>query len=150
MSTATHARRRWMSVVAKADCAELEALCGVLGPLPAFEWLRRPESGLAMVRGRIGGTGAKFNVGEISLTRCALRIDSGVTGFAYVQGRSARHAELAAIVDALMQDPGRRDDVDEKVVSPLESLQRDRTRRDARRAAATRVDFYTVVRGENT
>ena len=149
MTTATNARRRWMSVVAKADCAELDALCGRLEPLPGFQWLRRPETGLVMVRGRIGGTGAKFNVGEMSLTRCALRIDGGAAGFAYVQGRSARHAELAAVVDALMQDPQRREDVDAAVVAPLESAQRERTLRDARKAAATRVDFYTVVRGED-
>src|SRR5688500_10817389 len=94
-------RRRWMSVLAKAPHTELEALCDALNPLPDYEWLRRPETGLIMVRARIGGTGAKFSLGDMSLTRCALRLSTGTIGFAFVKGRSKRHAELAAIVDGL-------------------------------------------------
>ena len=145
----TGPRRRWMSVLAKADTDTLETLCDSLQPLPAYEWLRRPETGLAMVRGRIGGTGGKFNLGEMSLTRCALRIEGGTTGFAYVQGRSARHAELAAVVDALLQDAFDRAEVEAAVVGPLERAQCERAQHGSRKAAATRVDFYTVVRGEN-
>lgn len=139
-----------MSVLAKAPHTELEALCDALHPLPGYEWLRRPETGLAMVRARIGGTGAKFNLGEMSLTRCALRLTGGTTGFAYVQGRSKRHAELAAIVDALMQDTSSRARVEAAVVAPLERAQAARRDLSQRKAAATRVEFYTVARGDSS
>ena len=140
------ARRRWMGILAKAAPGELESVCGALGTLPAYTWLRPPETGLVMVRGRIGGTGAKFNVGEMTVTRCTLRTDSGLTGFAYVRGRDARHAELAAIVDAMMQDAAHTAGIASAVIVPLERLQDGRRRRAAGKAAATRVEFYTVVR----
>lgn len=141
-------RKRWMSVLARTPGLALEEMCGRLGPLPAYEWLRKPESGLVMVRARAGGTGAKFNVGEMSVTRCALRTAAGTTGIAYVQGRNARHAELAAIVDALMQDEGRRDEVEAAVIAPLERALNARHALAAGKAAHTRVDFYTVARAE--
>jgi len=133
-----------MGVVAKAACGELEALCASVGPLPAYEWLRAPQAGLVMVRGRIGGTGAKFNLGEMTVTRCTLRTESNLTGFAYVH--DARHAELAALVDAMMQDCERAADVEASVIIPLENAQAARRQLSARKAAATRVEFYTVAR----
>ena len=139
-----------MSVLAKASCPELEALCDALKPLPNYEWLRRPETGLVMVRARIGGTGAKFNLGEMSLTRCALRLSTGTIGFAYVQGRSKRHAELAAIIDGLMQEETSRARVQAAIVTPLERAQNARRDLVQRKAAATRVEFYTVARSGTT
>lgn len=144
----TQARRRWMGVLAKAAPFQVETFCERLNPLPSYEWLRKPESGLVMVRARAGGTGAKFNVGEMSVTRCALRTASGATGIAYVQGRSARHAELAAIVDAMMQDDARHIDAEAAVIAPLERLQSARHALTVGKAAQTRVDFYTVARAE--
>src|SRR5262245_33194603 len=79
------ARRRWMAILAKADTAALERAWAGLATPPAYTFLRKPETGLAMVRGRIGGDGDPFNLGEMSLTRCAVRLEaSGVTGIAYV------------------------------------------------------------------
>jgi alpha-D-ribose 1-methylphosphonate 5-triphosphate synthase subunit PhnG len=141
-------RRRWLGVLARAGHAELEAMCERLRPLPTYAWLRRPEAGLVMVRARIGGTGAKFNVGEMTVTRCALQVEGGATGLGYVQGRGARRAELCALIDALMQDPQRREHVEDLVIAPLERLQHERRALAERKAAATRVEFYTVARGE--
>jgi alpha-D-ribose 1-methylphosphonate 5-triphosphate synthase subunit PhnG len=106
-----------------------------------------------MLRGRAGGNGVKFNLGEASLTRCALRTlehqGGGNTGVAYVLGRSHRHAELAAQFDALLQDAAWRADIERSVIRRLAAAQE--ARRDAAscKAAATRVDFYTLVRGED-
>lgn len=151
-SNSIEARQRWMSVLAKAEPFELESciesMCKALGALPDYNWLRCPETGLVMVQGRIGGTGERFNVGEMSVTRCALSVNGGATGFGYVRGRSHRHAELAAIVDALMQDAARRSHTDSAIVSPLERLQQARRTLTQRKAQATRVEFYTLVRGE--
>lgn len=143
-------RRGWMSVLAKARPAELEAACAAaLAPLPAYAFLRRPEVGMVMVRGRAGGTGERFNLGETTVTRCAVQVADGGVGYAYVAGRDARHAELAALVDALMLDEGRRPALAAAVIEPLRTAQAERRRAASRKAAATRVDFFTMVRGEN-
>lgn len=141
-------RRGWMSVLALATGAELEAVVGALGSLPPYEFLRRPEAGSVLVRGRIGGTGRPFNVGEMTVARCTVQIPGGAAGTAYVAGTDLRHAELAAVVDALMQDPDRRLLVAARVVEPLAAAQAERADRRRRRAATTRVDFLTLVRGD--
>lgn len=141
-------RQRWMGVLAKAPLSRLEEACQHLPQLPAYEWLRPPETGLVMVRGRIGGTGAKFNVGEVPVTRCALTV-RGLTGIAYVRGRSHRHAELAALMDALLQGPALRASVQTTVIEPLARAHAERRQIAERKAAATRVEFYTLARGES-
>ena len=101
-----------------------------------------------MVRGRAGGTGAPFNIGEMTVTRCALRLEDGTVGHAYVQGRDKAHAERAALVDALMQTKAA-PRIEASVLRPLaDEAGAARTARAAR-AAATRVEFFTMVRGED-
>jgi alpha-D-ribose 1-methylphosphonate 5-triphosphate synthase subunit PhnG len=95
-------RSHWMSVLAQAPPAELETQWRAVRQ-PTFAWIRKPEYGSAMIRGRASGTGALFNLGEVTVTRCSLQIDSGEIGIAYVMGRSRRHAALAALFDALLQ-----------------------------------------------
>ena len=151
---AEHAtRRRWMSVLAKASAAELEqAIASVrdtLGELPAYLLIRRPEVGMTMVRARAGGTGRAFNLGEMTMTRCTLRTDDDLVGTSYVAGRSRRHAEFAALFDALLQDPARQPQVMALVIDPLARAQELRRNRRVERSAPTRVDFFTVVRGED-
>ena len=144
----TAARRAWMSLLAKAPAGRLEALAEAVSDWPAFTWLRVPETGGVMVRGRTGGTGAAFNLGEMTVTRCALRLESGEVGHAYVQGRDKRHAERAAVIDALMQTR-RRDALRAAVLEPLEAGMKAGKATRAAKAAATRVDFFTMVRGED-
>ena len=138
-----------MAVLARAGVDELEAAWRGLAAQPEYIWLRRPETGLAMLRGRAGGTGAKFNLGEASLTRCALRTAPGHTGVAYVLGRSQRHAELAALFDAMLQDAEQRPRIERDVIAVLARAQAERRDAAGRKAAATKVDFYTLVRGED-
>ena len=63
---------KWMAVLARADAASLSRACapGCRAPLHA---LRRPEAGLVMVRGRTGGGGAPFTLGEWRVTRCSVQ-----------------------------------------------------------------------------
>ncbi|WP_299620003.1 phosphonate C-P lyase system protein PhnG [Pelagibius sp.] len=143
------ARRRWMSVLAKAQLTELEGAWEQLPEKPDYAWLRAPEVGMVMVRARSGGTGGQFNLGQMTVTRCALRLGSGAAGLGYVQGRSKRHAELAAVFDALMQDEERRPDLEDGVIGPLEEAQGQRRGTRSRKANATKVNFFTLVRGEN-
>ncbi|OJX80010.1 phosphonate C-P lyase system protein PhnG [Magnetospirillum sp. 64-120] len=145
----TDARRHWMGVLAKSSPARLAQLWTDLDGLPGWSHLRRPEVGLVMVRGRMGGDGGPFNMGEMTVTRCSVRVDGGAVGHAWVAGRSSTHAEMAALADALLQMPGWHQVVADAVVAPLaRQLAEDRARA-GRQAAATRVDFFTMVRGED-
>ena len=142
-------RQGWMNLLAKAPDAALNACFQALGPPPAFIWLRAPEPGGVMVQGRAGGTGAPFNLGEMTVTRCALRLsDGGAVGHAYVQGRNRVKAEQAALVDAMMQTP-QADLVRDVVLSPLAKAAQDARQARAEKAAATKVDFFTLMRGED-
>jgi len=138
-----------MSLLARADENTLAALWERWPAKLEFDWLRRPEFGLVMVRGRTGGTGAPFNLGEMTVTRCALRLADGTVGHAYVQGRSARKAEIAALADALGQNPSARKRLEETILAPLADAAALKRNVAAAETAATRVEFYTMVRGEN-
>lgn len=124
--------------------------------LQPIQWLRKPETGLMMVQGRIGGSGERFNIGEVTVTRCALRIASVGTpsneykdapvGVAYIIGRSHKHARLVAIADAMLQDPMQHDAIESTLLSPLrEHLQTLKSQRHEK-AQSTKVDFLTVAR----
>lgn len=138
------ARRHWMSVLARADAAELDALLHRHAAPPAYTRLRGPEPGLVMVRGRTGGGGAPFNLGEMTVTRCTVRTATGQVGHAYVAGRDARKAELAAVCDAMLQDPERHAALQDSVIAPLAAAQQARRATLAAKAAATRVDFFAM------
>jgi alpha-D-ribose 1-methylphosphonate 5-triphosphate synthase subunit PhnG len=140
----TAERRHWMGVLARASAEEIAARIEGL-ERPPHTRLRGPETGLVMVRGRAGGDGAPFNLGEMTVTRCAVRLADGRIGHAYVAGRDARQAELAAMLDALLQDEARRPALQRAVIAPLAAAQAARREREARRAAATRVQFFTMT-----
>lgn len=142
------ARKAWMGLLAKSDAATLADRIGTLEARPGFDWLRRPEVGGVMVRGRMGGSGAPFNLGEMTVTRCSLRLETGEVGHGYVQGRDKAQAEQAAVIDALMQGP-RAEEIRAAVLDPLEAAQNEIRTERAAKAAATKVDFFTMVRGED-
>lgn len=143
----TDGRREMMGLLARARPETLAALCAPLMP-EAVTWLRPPETGLVMLRGRIGGEGGPFNLGEMTVTRCALRLASGAVGHATVQGRDKDHARRAAILDALWQGEDRAE-VETAVLRPLREAETARRSARAAKAAATRVEFFTLVRGED-
>ena len=149
MISETEQRQDWMSILAKAEPAALDRLWSALEVTDGFTTLRPAETGMVMVRGRAGGDGMAFALGEMTVTRCTVRLDgSDVLGFAYVAGRDRRHAEIAARADALLQT-GRRAVVEAGLVAPLREAQAGARDAARRKAAATRVDFFTMVRGEN-
>ena len=142
------ARKAWMSLLAKAPDARLEALWSAVGLSPEHAWLRPPEAGAVMLRGRAGAVGAPFNLGEMTATRCALRLACGTVGHAMVQGRGKEKARIAALCDALMQTEAA-PTVRAAILDPLAQEAEARAAARAARAAATRVEFFTMVRGEN-
>jgi len=138
-------RRHRMAVLARASLADLERALSDAGPLPAWERLRGPETGMVMVRGRMGGSGRAFNLGEMTVTRCAVRLADGRIGHAYLAGRDGRRAELAAVLDAAALDSR----VAEALAATIDAMARAQraARIDrSRRAAATQVAFYGMVR----
>lgn len=139
-------RRRWLSVLAKAPTARLDALWQALAPTPYWTVLRRPEIGLVMLHGRISGTGQPFCAGEMTVTRAAVRLATGEMGFGYVGGRDSRHAETVAAIDALGQREEWRERLEHDLIAPLEAEAEARHRLIAARAAATKVEFFTVAR----
>ena len=141
------ARAGWLAELAHADTATLETAWSGLRPPPAVEHLRPAEHGLAMVRGRTGGTGRRFNLGEMTVSRCAVRIGDHV-GHGYVAGRDRRKAELVASFDALLQDEERQELLLADLIRPLAAARAAQAAAVARRAAATRVEFFTLVRGD--
>jgi len=142
-------RRQWMAVLAGATPTELEEAWERTAPKPAYDFLRAPQTGLAMVRGRVGGSGRPFNLGEMTMTRCVVRLAGGAMGFGYVAGRDARKAELAAVFDALLQDGGLRAALMDEVLAPLAEARDARKARTRAETAPTKVDFFTMVRGED-
>lgn len=143
---ATTDRQGWMGLLARAKPALLAAR--MPEALPDHSLLRAPEIGAVMVQGRAGATGAPFNLGEMTVTRCSLRLATGQVGHAVVQGRDRDHARRAAVVDALMQSDAAAA-IREQVLAPLAEAE-ETTRRDrAEKAAATKVEFFTMVRGED-
>ncbi|MDR3493382.1 MAG: phosphonate C-P lyase system protein PhnG [Ancalomicrobiaceae bacterium] len=143
------ARQRAMAAFAEARFEELaEVLTGIEAARASVD-LRRPEAGLVMLRGRIGGDGNAFNLGEASVARASVRLASGEVGHAYVLGRDVAKARLAAIADALWQRPETRETIERDIVATVEA--RLAVARGARQAqvAATKVDFFTLVRGED-
>jgi len=133
-----------MAVLARANADRITALLSECSALPGHTILRGPEGGLVMVRGRTGGGGSAFNLGEMTVTRCTVRTQGGHVGHAYVAGRDKRQAELAALIDALMQDPDRAPELEARVIQPLAQAQASRREERAQKAAATRVQFFAM------
>jgi len=140
-------RKAVMAVLAHSATADIAGRVGTVG-LPAYEDLREPENGLVMVRGRVGGDGAPFNLGEATVSRAAVRLSSGEVGFGYALGRDREKARLIALCDAMVQSVELAAAIEAQVVAPLRAAMIEKRNRKSAEAAATRVDFYTLVRGE--
>lgn len=148
MNPASHtARQHWIGVLARARCSELQPHEAALRDVE-YRLIRAPEIGMTLVRGRMGGNGTPFNVGEMSVTRCVVRLADGRTGYSYLAGRDKVHAELAALADAHLQGSQQRHWL-EHMITPLAQVQAERRAQKEADTAATKVEFFTLVRGEN-
>lgn len=140
-------RRRWMGILARADINDLESAWDALEHKPNYEFLRGPETGLVMVRGRAGNVGKRFNLGEMAVTRCAVRLEDETVGLSWVMGRSKRKAELTAAFDGLLQNEALRPLLEARVLAPLDERRQLRLAQQRTLAEETTVDFFTLVRG---
>lgn len=144
------ARRDMMATLAKGRDEELASGLEAAGlaDYPVTE-VRPPEVGLVMVRGRQGGDGAPFNLGEATVTRAAVQAADGVIGVAHLLGRVPRKARLAALIDALWQQSDHRQAIETHVLQPIRARTEAEERKRRAESAATTVDFFTMVRGDD-
>jgi alpha-D-ribose 1-methylphosphonate 5-triphosphate synthase subunit PhnG len=139
------ARQKWMSVLARTSRARLETEWSNHYSTESWSHLREPQIGMVMVRGRAGGAGQRFNLGEMTVTRCAVTLSDGTVGHSYVKGRDRIQAQYAALFDAVMLRDGSARDFIDTLATEQAAAKRDH----ARKVAATKVDFFTLVRGED-
>ena len=147
-------RHKVAALLAKAELQELASFWSNQSEQPQVDVLRGPETGLVMVRGRIGGGGAPFNLGETTVTRATVRVASGAfsegsVGHSYALGRDHEKARLAAIADALWQASQSREAVERDLLQKIAQRLDVRATQRRREAAATKVDFFTMVRGDD-
>jgi alpha-D-ribose 1-methylphosphonate 5-triphosphate synthase subunit PhnG len=143
------ARKRIVDLLARATPAELEDAMSAFDPAPAYTALRGPETGLVMVKGRIGGGGAPFNLGEATVSRASIRLSDGRIGHGYRLGTDRKAAQLSAVLDALAQDETGRALAETRLLAPLEARLAVEAKKLETETAATKVDFFTMVRGED-
>jgi alpha-D-ribose 1-methylphosphonate 5-triphosphate synthase subunit PhnG len=142
-------RKRIVDLLARASLAELQDALATIDPVPVFTALRGPETGLVMVKGRIGGGGAPFNLGEATVSRASVRLADGRIGHGYRLGTDRKAANLSAVLDALAQEETTRVALESRLLAPLEARLAAEAERLEAETAATKVDFFTMVRGED-
>ena len=142
-------RQRLMTIVSRASRKELEEALTLLKNPPAYQLIRAPETGLIMLRGQVSTNKQLFNMGEASVTRATIRLETGETGTSYALGRDHKKAVMAAYVDALWQVAAWQQFVETHVLKPLELEQETKAQEFSKKVSATKVDFFTMVRGED-
>ena len=138
-------RKNWLSILAKVKTKDLDECWRKVKNLPDYKLLRAPEIGGAMVQGRLGATGDSFNLGEMTVTRCSVQLETGEIGHGYIQGREKEAAKKVAVLDAIMQGT-RRHEVESLVIVPLTRLYHQEKEASSKKAAATKVEFFTMAR----
>jgi alpha-D-ribose 1-methylphosphonate 5-triphosphate synthase subunit PhnG len=141
------ARQHWIGVLSRTQRKDLQPHEDALRDVE-YQLIRAPEIGMTLVRGRMGGSGAAFNLGEMTVTRCVVRLGDGRTGYSYLAGRDKAHAVLAALADAHLQGAQQAHWLRE-LIEPLAKAHAERRSQQHAETAATKVDFFTLVRGEN-
>ncbi|WP_130835388.1 phosphonate C-P lyase system protein PhnG [[Erwinia] mediterraneensis] len=143
------ARQHWLSVLAHSDADTLKARWQALNLNPSFRLIRPAETGLTRLQGRMGATGQRFVLGDATLTRAVVALEDGTLGYSYVLGRNRPHAERCALIDALLQQAETRLLLQEQIIAPLAALRAEQRQLRAREIAGSKVDFFTLVRGDN-
>ncbi|MDR2366901.1 MAG: phosphonate C-P lyase system protein PhnG [Deltaproteobacteria bacterium] len=140
-------RQRIMRALALSRENTLIELMGSLGDIPPFEYLRRPQKGLIMVKARADAKNQAFNLGEALATRCSVNLN-GKAGHAYVLGDEPEKCLAAALADALAQDERFRPEI-ERIALCLEADMARARALEVQKTQKTKVDFFTLVRGED-
>ena len=141
-------RKEWITLLGSADPVDLEAAIKELANKVEITHVMKPETGMIMVQAKADGSNGRFNLGEVTVSRCVLEVNNNFMGTSWVMGSDLRHAELAALFDALLQDPDTHDQLATTLIKELKAKQTAKNERLARDASDTRVEFFTLKRGE--
>ncbi|MDR1164799.1 MAG: phosphonate C-P lyase system protein PhnG [Deltaproteobacteria bacterium] len=147
MDLELNARRLRVDALSLATREDLEEAIAAFAPLPPFSYLREPESGIVMVRARVGGTGKLFNLGEILISRCVVEA-RGKLGFGFAAEDDLKSAELAALLDCFGEIASLADKL-EAVLRALKAKRERRLEAESRKIAKTQVEFFTLARGDD-
>ncbi|NIY49556.1 phosphonate C-P lyase system protein PhnG [Cedecea colo] len=142
-------RQQWMAVLANSLPQELMARWEHLKLNPQYQAIRQPETGLVQIQARMGATGQRFFAGDATLTRAVVQLDNGIYGYSYLLGRDKTHAERCAVIDAMMQDNAHFQTLQETLIAPLAANREQRLAKRRAEVNSSRVDFFTLVRGDN-
>ena len=142
-------RRERLAVLARTEALEINRLWEKLGIDVNFRRLKGPVSGLIALHGRIGGGGDPFQFGEATLSRAVIELETGEIGYGQALGRDLAKVERCAVIDALAQNPEHAHQIETELIAPLRDqlIEADDSARE--KVAATKVDFFTLVRGED-
>lgn len=149
LSESNQARQQLLSVLAKSKLKDIKSFWKGSLEDQEFVTIRPPQTGMVMSVARAGASGEPFNLGEVSVTRCAVRLPSGETGIGYVTGSSKDHALHIAVIDALAQNSTHQKALHEQLITPLQEKLQQASTQQQEKAEETKVDFFTMVRGEN-
>ncbi len=145
----TQQRQQLISVLAKSSLQDIKQCWDHSIDEYEYSTLRQPQTGMVMAVARTEAKGEPFNLGEVSVTRCALRLNNGETGIGYVMGSNKEHALYVAILDAIAQQPNQYEAINSTVVQPLQQKLLQAHQKQQQKTDTTRVDFFTMVRGED-
>lgn len=153
-------RQLLLSVLSKSAFNDIDNFWQTLSITPSYTLLKTPEVGMTMVRAKTGGAGQEFNMGEMTVTRTVIRLDSiescsesektqaGIIGFGYTAGRETKKSELIAVIDACFQLSAYAELIEEKILQPLSEQLQEKETLQSEKVDSTKVNFFTMVRGE--
>jgi alpha-D-ribose 1-methylphosphonate 5-triphosphate synthase subunit PhnG len=141
-------RQRWMSALAQAPIDVLEFVWHEIEGTVSYRFIEKPAVSTVTVRVRGVGAGWGLALGEMRVSRCSVQLPQGTIGHGYVAGRDLRHAELAAVFDALLQDPSRRPFLETRLIGPMLRAAGSSVTAGAAPESAARAQLFTVTCGE--
>jgi alpha-D-ribose 1-methylphosphonate 5-triphosphate synthase subunit PhnG len=141
-------RTAWIGLLGNADPMDLETAKKTLAGPEEITYVVKPETGMIMVQAKADGSNSRFNLGEVTVSRCVVEINKKYMGTAWIMGSDLRHAELAALFDGMLQDPATHDKLQNSLVKALKTKQTAKNQQLAQDASDTRVEFFTLKRGE--
>ncbi|MGS2716621.1 phosphonate C-P lyase system protein PhnG [Eionea flava] len=148
-------RQQLLSILSVSSSNDLLHYWDALSITARYETLKKPEVGMVMVRAKTGGTGSPFNMGEMTVTRSVVSLQhvnghscDAIIGFGYTAGRQKEKAECIAVIDACCQLSDYQALIFEQLLVPLQAIKSDKNRAHADKVDTTKVNFFTMVRGE--
>ncbi|MFQ5904751.1 MAG: phosphonate C-P lyase system protein PhnG [Candidatus Binatia bacterium] len=136
-------RKKRFEILAQADSATLLPIADEILRAIEVDVLKKPETSLVMLRALDSVTGRPFNVGEVFVTECEVRLGNHV-GYSLIMGEEVERALAAAVIDvALESGQGSASSIEESLWQEEQHLQTNR-KEEIALIGRTRVNFEIV------